>query len=140
MAERVEFLNFIEHLMPIDHNFEGCEVLFPDSVFFNVDGLAEFIAKSVDGKLTKVIYPNKMKDLVHIRSKLTTAYRARQKNTVSYFLSTGPQAQNKSHLDNAMPGNVDSASNQQQNKAELSVGRKSAAANSNELRKTATFQ
>lgn len=100
IAEETAFFSFIKMLMPIDNNFEGCEVLFPDSVFFNEDGTAEFIAKSVDGKLTKVVYPNKMKDLVHIRSKLTTAYRTRQKNTISHFLSNGPQAQNKSQTDN----------------------------------------
>jgi hypothetical protein len=50
-------------MLPPNADLEGCEVLFPDSVFFGDDGYALFIARSLDLKLNSTTYNNKLKDL-----------------------------------------------------------------------------
>ena len=46
-GEKIPFVRFIEYLLPLSNvDVDGCEMLFPDTVFFNEEGLAEFIAKS----------------------------------------------------------------------------------------------
>ena len=46
-GEKIPFVKFIEYLLPLSNvDVDGCEMLFPDTVFFNEEGLAEFIAKS----------------------------------------------------------------------------------------------
>jgi hypothetical protein len=43
-------------MLPPSVDLEGCEVLFPDSLFFGDDGAAMFIARSQDCKLNTTTY------------------------------------------------------------------------------------
>ena len=56
MNEVISFSTFIEYLLPPSIDLEGCEVQFPDSLFFKEDGQPSFIAKTEphDGKIVMI--------------------------------------------------------------------------------------
>ena len=50
--ETVSFAKLVEYMLPPTLDLEGCEIKFPDSVFFGDDGKPIFIAKTdKDGKM-----------------------------------------------------------------------------------------
>jgi len=60
-SENIPFVKMIEYLLPPSLDLEGCEVLFPDSIFFGEDGKPMFLAKTdKDGKMSSINQPNKL--------------------------------------------------------------------------------
>ena len=60
-VKNIGFRQLIDCLLPHSLELEGCEVLFPDSVFFGEDGKPAFIARTDrEGKLYSVWQPSKL--------------------------------------------------------------------------------
>lgn len=63
-------------------DLEGCEVQFPDSLFFTEDGKPDFIAKTdKEGKITAIKDPKKLEKLLEIRTKFSHLVRERKSET-----------------------------------------------------------
>ena len=61
-------------------DLEGCEVLFPDTLFFNDEGKPDFWAKTdKDGKISAIKDPKKLEKLPEIRNKFAAVVRDRIK-------------------------------------------------------------
>ena len=70
--------------MPPSIELEGCEVIFPHSVFFGDDGKPAFICQTdKDGKLMSVSQQNKL-GLQEIRQKFSLLVRERKTETTSF--------------------------------------------------------
>lgn len=59
-------------------DLEGCEVLFPDSLFFTEDGKPDFIAKTdKEGKILAIKDPKRLEKLQEIRKSFSDIVRKR---------------------------------------------------------------
>jgi len=59
--ESIPFVKLIEYLLPTSFDLDGCEIKFPDSVFFGDDGKPVFIAKTdKDGKMVQITQSSKL--------------------------------------------------------------------------------
>lgn len=82
-AEAVPFVKLIEYLLPPTLDLEGCEIKFPDSVFFGEDGKPVFIAKTdKDGKMVQITQASKL-GLSDIRQKFSTLVAERKADTTT---------------------------------------------------------
>lgn len=52
--ESKTFGDLVEYILPPSLDLEGCEIMFPDSVFFGTDGKPAFVAKTEQGKMTSI--------------------------------------------------------------------------------------
>lgn len=79
--DKINFMKFVEFLLPPSLDLEGCEILFPDSLFFDDSGKAAFVAKTdKEGKMLCMNQPNKM-GLNDIRQKFSALVRDRKADT-----------------------------------------------------------
>ena len=79
--EAIPFIKFVEYLLPPSLDLEGCEVLFPDSVFFGDDGKPIFVAKTdKDGRMILINQPNKL-GLTDIKNKFSALVREWKNDT-----------------------------------------------------------
>jgi len=62
VQDKINFTKLVDYLLPPALEVDGCELLFPDSLFFDESGKALFVAKTdnKDGKMMKVDQPNKL--------------------------------------------------------------------------------
>jgi hypothetical protein len=59
-------------------DLEGCECLFPDTLFFTEEGKPDFWAKTdKDGKISAIKDPKKLEKLPEIRTKFSLVSRDR---------------------------------------------------------------
>jgi hypothetical protein len=67
-GDSITFSKFISHLLAPSLDLEGCEVLFPDALFFTEEGKPDFIAKTdKDGKISAIKDPKKLEKLPELR-------------------------------------------------------------------------
>jgi len=70
--DSISFAKFISHMLAPSIDLEGCECLFPDSLFFTEEGKPDFWAKTdKDGKISAIKDPKKLEKLPDIRTKLS---------------------------------------------------------------------
>lgn len=69
---KISFVRLLNFLMPnVILNQESCEIKFPDSIFFDEEGKAMFIARTgKNGKICKVTDPKQLK-LANMRQKFS---------------------------------------------------------------------
>ena len=78
--ESITFSKLISLLLSPSIDLEGCEVLFPDALFFTEEGKPDFIAKTdKDGKISAIKDPKKLEKLPELRQKFSTISRERMK-------------------------------------------------------------
>lgn len=88
--DKIEFIKLVEYLLPPSLDLEGCELKFPDSVFFGEDGKPQFIAKTdKDGKMICVNQPNRLTttDIRTKFSKTVTEERRNETKTIQQELA-----------------------------------------------------
>ncbi len=79
-GKRINFAKLIEYMLPPNEKVKGCQILFPDTVFFG-HGKPQFIAKNdKEGCLMIIQQANKLA-LQDIRQKFSTISRERKKET-----------------------------------------------------------
>ena len=78
------FSKFMSYLQPPSIDLEGCEVIFPDSLFFQEDGKPDYWGKTdYNGKFMSIRNQNKL-GLSDIRSKFAVIARGRQEETRTF--------------------------------------------------------
>ena len=79
-GKRITFAKLVEFMLPPNEKIKGCQVLFPDTVFFG-HGKPQFIAKNdKEGCMMIIQQANKLA-LQDIRQKFSTISRERKKET-----------------------------------------------------------
>lgn len=76
--DSIPFSKFVNHMLAPSIDLEGCECLFPDTLFFTEEGKPDFWAKTdKDGKISAIKDPKKLEKLPEIRTKFSLVSRDR---------------------------------------------------------------
>ena len=83
----------MQHLLPINDNFKGCELIFPETVFYNHGKPVMFVQSDKEWCLTAIKNhhkkgadkKNRIFDLKSLASQLTAIFQERKKETQSVF-------------------------------------------------------
>lgn len=80
VGKKLSFSKLIEYMLPPNEKVKGCQVLFPDTVFFG-HGKPQFIAKCDREGCLMIIQQQSKLALQDIRQKFSTIVRERKKET-----------------------------------------------------------
>jgi hypothetical protein len=83
-GERKDFLWLMEQLLPPSDKIKGCELVFPDTVFFEKGKPKVLIKSDKDLCLTSVRAPTKLSK-ENLQKEFPTLFRERRRDTVGIF-------------------------------------------------------
>jgi hypothetical protein len=89
-GEKQEFLWLMEHLLPYSEKIRGCELLFPDTVFYSHGKPKIFIKSDKDHCLVSTKSASKLA-IGSLQKELTLIYRSRIKDNVNLFTLKYPE-------------------------------------------------
>ena len=89
-GEKQDFLWLMEHLLPYSEKIRGCELLFPDTVFY-LNGKPKIIIKSDKEQCLVSTKSASKLSQGSLQKELTIIYRSRIKDNISLFALKYPE-------------------------------------------------